>query len=126
MYLGYLAIIGQLLIECLRLTGHLNWSASQSIHVFTFGAMGLIIPAMQVRISKGHTGRKVIFEKLDKLALVFMLIGFVFRVIAPRITSISYTLWISLAALCWFVCFLILAWRYIPILMKPRIDGREY
>jgi uncharacterized protein involved in response to NO len=37
--------------------------------VFTLGAMGLIIPAMLIRISKGHTGRKVVFDRVDKLAL---------------------------------------------------------
>lgn len=40
-----------------------------SIHVFIFGVMGLIIPAMLIRISKGHTGRKVFFDTLDKLAV---------------------------------------------------------
>ncbi|MDP1939927.1 MAG: NnrS family protein, partial [Gallionella sp.] len=68
MYIGYLAIAGQLLIEFLRLTLHYEWPVSMSMHVFTFGAMGLIIPGMLIRISKGHTGRKVEFDGLDKFA----------------------------------------------------------
>lgn len=126
MYLGCIAVAAQLLIEFLRLTGYSEMPASLSIHVFTFGAMGLIIPAMLIRISKGHTGRKVFFDALDKLALYFMMLAFVLRIIAPQIYPASYPLWITLAASCWFACFAILGWRYIPILMQPRVDGREH
>jgi hypothetical protein len=52
MYLGYLAIIAQLLIEFLRQIVHAEWAVSVSIHVFTFGVTGLIIPAMLIRIAK--------------------------------------------------------------------------
>ncbi len=126
MYLGYLAIIAQLLIEFLRHIAHPEWVASVSAHVFTFGVMGLIIPAMLIRISKGHTGRKVVFDTLDKLALRVMILAFVFRIIAPQVYPAGYTLWIYLAAACWFACFAMLAWRYIPLLMQPRIDGKEH
>ena len=126
MYLGYLAIIAQLLIEFIRHVIHPEWVASMSIHVFTFGAMGLIIPAMLIRISKGHTGRKAVFDATDKLALKFMLLAFILRVIAPQIYPAGYMHWIFLAALCWLACFSILAWRYIPFLMQPRIDGKEH
>jgi len=126
MYLGYLAIIAQLLIEFIRHVAHLEWVASMSVHVFTFGVMGLIIPAMLIRISKGHTGRKVVFDALDKLVLWVMMLAFVFRIIAPQIFSSSYTSWIYLAASCWFTSFTILAWRYIPFLVQPRIDGKEH
>jgi len=49
-----------------------------------------------------------------------------FRIIAPQIHPAAYAHWISLAALCWFACFALLAWRYIPFLMQPRIDGKEH
>lgn len=126
MYLGYLAIIAQLLIEFLRQIAHPEWSVSVSLHVFTFGVMGLIIPAMLIRISKGHTGRKVVFDTLDKLALRVMIMAFVFRIIAPQVYPASYTLWLYLAASCWFICFAMLAWRYIPFLMQPRVDSKEH
>jgi len=126
MYLGQLALIAQLLIEFLRHTIYPEWTSSVSVHVFTFGVMGLIIPAMLIRISKGHTGRKVVFDTLDKLALQVMILAFVFRIIAPQVYPAGYTLWINLAAACWFACFAMLAWRYIPFLMQPRVDGKEH
>ena len=126
MFLGYLAIVAQLLIEFGRHTIHPEWALSVSMHVFTFGVMGLVIPGMLVRISKGHTGRKVVFDALDKLALWIMMLAFLLRIAAPQIYPAGYMYWIYLAASCWFACFALLAWRYIPILMQPRIDGKEH
>jgi uncharacterized protein involved in response to NO len=88
--------------------------------------MGLIIPAMLIRISKGHTGRKVVFDRLDKGVLWIMILGFVARVIAPQIHPAAYLQLIHLAAGCWFAGFSILAVRYIPYLMQARVDGREH
>ncbi len=126
MYLGNVAVIAQLLIEFFRQLTHFAWPASLSIHVFTFGAMGLIIPAMLIRISQGHTGRKVTFVAIDKRALYFMMLAFLLRIIAPQLYPAGYTIWIMLSALCWFSCFAMLGWRYIPMLMQPRIDGKEH
>lgn len=126
MYFGYMALTAQLLIAFLGNIFHPEWSISTAIHVFTFGVMGLIIPAMLIRIAKGHTGRRVIFDMFDKIALWLMLLGFVLRIIAPKFFSIEYGNWIFLSASCWFLCFSLLSWRYIPFLIQPRVDGKEH
>lgn len=126
MYLGYLAIVLQLLLECLAQFAPRAWVGSFSVHVFTLGAMGLIIPAMLIRIAKGHTGRKVVFDRIDKLALWIMIAAFALRVVAPQIVPAAYPLWILLAASGWFSGFAILAWRLIPFLLQARVDGREH
>ncbi len=126
MYLGYLAIAAQLLLDGLSPWLHVQWTGNLPVHVFAFGAMGLVIPAMTVRICRGHTGRKVQFEAADKVALWAMVSGFALRVVAPQIDAGHYLLWLQLAALMWFVCFSILGWRYIPMLLRPRVDGKEH
>ncbi|HCI14851.1 MAG: NnrS [Gallionellales bacterium GWA2_60_142] len=126
MYLGYLAIVAQLLVEFFRLAMTMPELVSLSIHVFTFGAMGLIVPAMLIRISQGHTGRKVVFDKIDKLALRIMMLAFVLRIVAPLFHPASYMLWIASAAVCWFAAFALLATRYIPLLLRPRVDGKPH
>ena len=126
MYVGYLAIVGQLLIEAFGHVMHFTWVGSVSVHLFTFGAMGAVIPSMIIRISKGHTGRKVVFEPMDKLVLYIMLFALLIRLIAPQIFPAAYLFWIQLSAICWLAGFGILAWRYIPFLMQPRIDGKEH
>ena len=126
MYVGYLAIVGQLLIEALGHVMHFTWVGSVSVHLFTFGVMGAVIPSMIIRISKGHTGRKVVFDGMDKGVLYIMLVALLTRLVAPQIFPAAYLLWIQLSAACWLTGFGILAWRYIPILMQPRVDGKEH
>ena len=48
MYLGYLALVAQLLINFMASFTDMPWVGTVSIHVFTFGAMGLVIPAMLI------------------------------------------------------------------------------
>lgn len=126
MYVGYLAIVGQLLIEALGHVMNFVWIGSVSVHLFTFGAMGAVIPAMIIRISKGHTGRKVVFDGLDRLVLYIMLAALAIRVLVPQLAPGAYLACIHAAATCWLLAFGILAARYIPMLMRPRIDGREH
>lgn len=126
MYLGYLAIVAQLLLEAAATLTTVSWVGSVSVHTFTFGAMGLIIPAMLIRISNGHTGRKVKFDTLDKLVLWIMIAGFIARLVAPQFDPAGYTRWIHLSAGCWFAAFALLGWRYIPYLLRARVDGKEH
>ena len=126
MYLGYLAIVLQLLVEFLGQVAPPAWVGAFSMHVFALGVMGLIIPAMLIRISKGHTGRKVVFDPIDKLVLWIMIAAFVLRVIAPQLHPAAYALWILLAACGWFSGFAILAWRLIPMLAQARVDGKVH
>lgn len=126
MYLGYLAIVLQLLVVAFEQLAQAVWVGSVSTHLFTFGAMGLIVPAMIVRISKGHTGRKVSFEAADRAVLWLMIAALALRVVAPQIFPGAYLGWVGLAATGWAAAFAILAWRVIPFLLQPRVDGREH
>jgi uncharacterized protein involved in response to NO len=126
MYLGYLMIVAQLLISGIGRFADPPWVGTVAVHVFTVGVFGLIGPAMIVRISKGHTGRNVVFEPADKAVLWIMLAGFVARVVAPQIHPAGYFMWLHLAATCWLAAFAILLWRYLPLLRAPRADGRDH
>jgi uncharacterized protein involved in response to NO len=33
---------------------------------------------------------------------------------------------VQLASACWFATFAVLAWRVMPMLFRPRIDGKEH
>lgn len=126
MYLGYLALALQLLIEFYGSVWPQVWVGALSMHVFSFGVMGLIIPAMLIRISKGHTGRKPGFDGLDLWVLKIMLAGFALRLVMPQLVPAWYLLWIGLSAACWFAAFATLARRYVPFLLAPRVDGKEH
>jgi uncharacterized protein involved in response to NO len=126
MYLGYAAIVLQLVVEFLDHSAPPAWIGSVSVHLFTLGVMGLIVPAMLIRIAKGHTGRKVVFEQIDKLVLWIMIAAFLLRVVAPQFLPAAYALWLVLAACGWLSAFAILAWRLIPFLAQARVDGKEH
>lgn len=126
MYVGYLAIVSQLLIEALGHLVHFVWIGSVSVHLFTLGAMGCVIPAMMIRIAKGHTGRKVIFDGGDRAVLYVMLLALILRVAVPQLAPSTYLLCLQASSLCWSIGFAILAWRYVPLLLRARVDGREH
>lgn len=124
MYIGYLMIAAQLVIAGIGRFIDLPWVGTVAVHVFTVGVMGLVGPAMIVRISKGHTGRNVVFERADLAVLWIMLAGFVARVVAPQLYPAGYMIFLHLAATCWLAAFAILFWRITPFLIAPRADGK--
>lgn len=126
MYFGYLAILAQLLVELANLRWAPVWVGSVSVHLFTFGVMGLIVPPMLVRISKGHTGRKVVFDAGDKLLIWIMLAALAVRIVLPQLMPAAYGRWVHMAAGGWFLCFAILGARLLPRLVAPRVDGKEH
>lgn len=122
MYLGYLLIVAQLAVSGIGRFAELPWVGTVSVHLFTVGAMGLILPAMIVRIAQGHTGRTVAFARADKAVLWIMIAGFGARVVAPQFYPAGYLMFLHLAATCWLVAFAILLWRYVPFLVAPRMN----
>jgi uncharacterized protein involved in response to NO len=126
MYLGYLFIVAQLVVAGIGRFVEPPWVGTVSVHLFTVGVMGSILPAMIVRISKGHTGRPVAFEPADKAVLWILLAGFAARVLAPQFHPAGYAMWLHIAAACWLAGFATLLWRYAPFLLAPRVDGKEH
>ena len=101
MYVGYLAIVGQLLLVALASVLDLQWVGSVAIHLFTFGAMGCVIPAMVVRIANGHTGRKVVFTAVDRSILWIMLAALGGRIGIPQLAPRLYLACIHPPPPCW-------------------------
>lgn len=125
-YFGYLALIVHMILEALRVKGLLPAVGTVSIHVFTFLCMGIVIPAMFIRICQGHTGRKLLFTTSDRIAIAFMGSASVFRLMLPQIWPEYYLNWILFAGVGWSLCFIMIGYRLIPFLVKPRIDGKEH
>ena len=55
-----------------------------------------------------------------------MLAALAIRTLLPQLAPAHYLLWIDAAAAGWLLAFGLLAWRYVPLLLAPRIDGREH
>jgi uncharacterized protein involved in response to NO len=81
---------------------------------------------MIVRITNGHTGRKVVFGRPEKAVLWIMMLAFALRLVGPQLVPSAYLRWLDLAAAGWLAGFGLLAWRIFPLVFRPRIDGREH
>ena len=126
MYVGYFGLVVHLALAALRYVGWYVGLGSLAAHAFTFLCMGLIIPAMFVRICQGHTGRKIVFTVSDRLAILTMGAAASFRLVATQVWPAQYTLWVGLAAAGWALCFAVIGVRLVPFLFQPRIDGKEH
>lgn len=126
MYIGYLGLTMHLALEAMQIVGIYTGVGALSVHVFTFLCMGVVIPGMLIRISQGHTGRKLLFTVSDRIALGAMLVGAGFRLIATQVSPAHYLQAVTLAGVGWSLCFTLLAFRLIPFLWQIRIDGREH
>ena len=96
-----------------------------AMHAFAVGGIGLITIGMMSRVTLGHTGRNV-FDPPKILYLVFclMVLAAFFRVFMPLILVSNYTLWIGISQVCWISSFVVFSFVFIPMLVKPRIDGQ--
>ncbi|WP_374001428.1 NnrS family protein [Bdellovibrio bacteriovorus] len=125
-YFGYLALTVHFFLEFLRVQNQLPSIGALSVHVFTFLCMGVVIPAMMIRIAQGHTGRKLLFTGMDRVAIACMGAGAFFRLVMTQIQPQGYFMWIALAGIGWALCFILLGIRLIPFLWQPRIDGKVH
>lgn len=126
MYAGYLGLCLHFWLAAARYAGTFVGVGTPATHAFTFLCMGLIIPAMFIRIGHGHTGRKIVFTALDRIAIGAMAAGAFFRLVATQLWVERYATWVALSAIGWALCFALIGIRIIPFLLRPRVDGKEH
>lgn len=96
-----------------------------AIHAFAVGGIGLITLAMMSRVAVGHTGRDIGNPpKIVSIACLCLIAAAVFRVIVPLFAMNQYPMWIMISQSLWIAGFALFVLRYLPILIRPRVDGR--
>ncbi|MCG7920838.1 MAG: NnrS family protein [Candidatus Thiodiazotropha lotti] len=93
-------------------------------HALTAGAIGVTTLGMMARVALGHTGREIGANRTMALAFILINIAVVMRVFVPITGLLSYQTCIMLSAVAWSICYLLFSMIYLPILIRPRIDGR--
>lgn len=126
MVLGAGCLALQLALEAQAAVAPRAWTGAMAVHVFTFGVMGLIIPAMMTRIARGHTGRPVAFDAVDRAALGVMLVGLLARVVVPQLAPGLYQACLRLAGSAFALTFAVVGVRSAPLLLRRRVDGKEH
>ena len=86
----------------------------------------MITLGMMSRVSLGHTGRNV-FDPPNMLAPMFSLLlaGALVRVIAPLVNGSDYIAWVAMSQVFWMLGFGLFLVSYLPMLIRPRVDGRR-
>lgn len=123
-YLGYASIIAGFALKAAVYL--FNLSPYLALHAFAAGGVGLITAGMMARIALGHTGRDV-GAPPSVLTPIFLLLiaAALVRVALPIVDVVHYRLWVTLSQGLWIVAFTWLTVRYLPILIRPRIDGQD-
>ncbi|MGD8526987.1 MAG: NnrS family protein, partial [Thioalkalispiraceae bacterium] len=94
-----------------------------AIHAFTTGAIGVITIGMMARVTTGHTGREMKIHPVMSLGFVLINLAVVVRVFLPMLLAEHYLLWIQLSGILWVLGFLLFVLVYLPMLLRPRVDG---
>lgn len=96
-----------------------------AIHAFAVGGVGLITFSMMARVSVGHTGRDINRPPaIVPFACIALIAATVFRVFVPLVAIEQYQMWISISQAFWILAFTLFVISYLPILIRPRVDGK--
>lgn len=99
--------------------------ASPAWHALTIGAMGGLILGMITRTALGHTGRPLVAGRIETAAYLLLHACAVLRVVGVIVAPGAYIGLIELAMLGWSGAFLLYSVKYLPILLRARVDGKE-
>jgi uncharacterized protein involved in response to NO len=97
---------------------------SAGVHALTIGATGGLIIGMTTRTALGHTGRMLVAGRIETLAYALVQLAALVRVLTLTAIPSAAMVGIHIAAAAWSSAFLLYLWRYLPFLMRPRVDGQ--
>ncbi|MFG6462399.1 NnrS family protein [Roseateles sp. DXS20W] len=109
----------------LRAGGALDWvTPSLATHALTVGAVGGLVIGMMTRTARGHTGRALRADGFETACYVAVLLAALVRVVLPLLQPAWTLPAVQASAALWSAGFGLYAWRYWPVLSRPRVDGR--
>ncbi len=119
--LGYLWLVMGLLL--LALVPLAIIPREFAVHALTVGGIGLVTLGMMARVALGHSGREIAAGRRVFWAFVLLSLSPLFRVFVPAFLPDWYMQSLMLSGGLWCAAFLLFIWVYLPILIRPRVDG---
>ena len=119
LYLAYAWLVAGFVLYALSAVGFI--AKAQALHAFTAGAIGMFTLGMMARVALGHTGRPILASKAIVAAFGLVFFAAVLRIFSDEDVAEGFA---AASGLIWSMAFLIFAVVYIPILIRPRADGR--
>lgn len=124
LHAGMLWVVAGLLLVAAGDLGGLV-PATAGLHALTAGAMGTMILAVVTRVGLGHTGRFLELPKGAAASYLLVQAGAAARVLAPLAPDAAQGTLLVAGGLLWAAAFGLFAILYGPILLRPRVDGKE-
>ena len=122
LYSGYLWLVTGFLL--LGLAGFGLLPANLAKHALTVGGIGVLTLGMMARVALGHTGRSIDPPRIMLPVFVLLNLAAVVRVFVPLLWPERYNLWVHLSGGFWILAFLVFCSVYLPMLSRPRVDGK--
>lgn len=120
LHVGYFWILaGAAMLGIGLLTSAIPVTAA--IHAFTAGAIGTMIVAVMTRVTLGHTGRKLVADRITTFLYMLVSAGAILRVAAAFVPADGLVL-IVISGVVWSGGFLLFVLRYGRMLLTKRID----
>ncbi|HQY28971.1 MAG TPA: NnrS family protein [Burkholderiaceae bacterium] len=114
--------VGLVLLAC-GVAGKLPISAG--VHALTLGAISGLIMGMITRTALGHTARPLIAGRIEVAAYLLVQAAAMIRLGSFAAPGADYLPWIVAAASAWSLAFALYFAKYAPMLVAPRLDGRD-
>lgn len=110
------------LLSALALWGF--FPASGATHALAIGGVGVFTIGMMARVTRGHTGRAIEVSRPTTAAFLILNLATLTRVFAPAILPEQSAMWLQVTGGLWMLAFLLFTLGYMPMLIRPRIDGK--
>lgn len=92
-------------------------------HALSVGAIGTLLIGVMSRVALGHTGRPLEIHPQMVFAFLLISVAAVLRVLTA-LNWLDWRLGLMASGVAWCLAFLLFVWRYTPILIRPRPDGK--
>lgn len=124
LHLGFAWIVAGLALKGLVLAG-LDIPSIIATHAFTVGGIGVLTLGMMARVSLGHSGRPLAVGKPMVLAFAAINLAACCRVFGVWLMPDHTMRFFEMSAALWLLAFGIFVVIYTPVLLRPRLDGKD-
>ncbi len=95
-----------------------------AFHAFSIGAAGSLTLGVMSRAILGHSGRPMNNEGGITMMFILINISALGRIVSPIFFDDYYLLFVALSGICWVMAYLFFLIRFIPVVIRPRADGK--
>lgn len=107
----------------LALTGA-SWLGRAPLHALGVGLVAGMVVAMAARVSLGHSGRALVADRFTWNCFLGVNVAALLRIVAELFSGTANHWLNAFAALVWLGALLPWVWRYAPMYLRPRVDGK--